>query len=202
MNTKRDIEFLYEINCLRFISRSWVQMFGPNFSNLAEHHLRVIWLALLIAEYENKGDTGKIAKMALVHDVSESRAGDANYIGRLYIQRDQKSALADTFENTALKDEMLKLWDEYEKHKSIEAKIVKDADWLDVDMELKEQISKGETHLQNWQKERKLMLGKFYTKSAKKLFKAIWQSEPSDWYIHAKNRFTHGDFKPTKKSKK
>lgn len=198
MSTKRDIELLYELNCLRFIPRAWVQMFGPSFSNLAEHHLRVIWLALLIAKYEKKGDTGKIAKMALVHDVSESRTGDVNYIGRLYVKRNQDAAINDTFKDTAIGKEMVDLWREYEKHESIEAQIVKDADWLDVDLELKEQITKGETHLLNWKIERVKMLQRFHTKSAKKLFKSIWQSEPSDWYIHAKNRFTHGDFKPRK----
>ena len=202
MSLKRDVEFLYEINCLRFISRSWVQMLGPNFSNLAEHHLRVIWLALLIAKYEKKGDMGKIAQMALVHDVAESRAGDVNYIGRLYITRNENSAIADTFEGTALREDMLKLWEEYEKRESIEAKIVKDADWLDVDIELKEQIAKGEEHLKAWRKSRDILVRKFYTKSGKKLWKAIWASTPSDWYVNAKNRFTHGDFKPTKKIKK
>lgn len=202
MNTKRDIEFLYEINCLRFIPRAWVQMMGPNFSNLAEHHLRVTWLALLLAKYEGQGDTGKIAKMALVHDVAESRTGDANYINRIYNTRNEKMAILDVFEGTALKDEMVELWHEYEKRESIESKIVKDADWLDVDFELQEQITKGETHLSPWKNKRHLVAAKFHTKSAKKLYSLIRKSNPSDWYLNAKSRFTHGDFKPTKKIKK
>lgn len=71
---KRDIEFLYEIGCLRFIPRAWQQLLVPSGANLAEHILRVMWIAIVIAKYE-KADIDKVIKMALVHDVSESRTG-------------------------------------------------------------------------------------------------------------------------------
>ncbi len=173
-------------------------MFGPSFSNLAEHHLRVMWLSIIIAKMENKGDMEKILKMALVHDVGESRAGDVHYISRQYTKRDELKAINDIFKDTSLSTEMVKLWQEYDKKLSIEAKIVKDADFLDVDLELQEQLGKGENHLGPWKKMRKLVFPKFYTSSAKKLWKEIRKSNPAEWYLTAPSRFNGGDMSPKK----
>jgi len=70
---KRDVEFLFEIGALRLIPRQWQRFHLPFVQNLTEHHYRVVWLALLIANREGKGNVEKIMKMALVHDVAESR---------------------------------------------------------------------------------------------------------------------------------
>lgn len=196
MSLKRDVELLYEIGSIRFIQRTWKQFLGPDFANLTEHHFRVTWLALLLAKMEGKGDTGKIAKMALVHDLAESRTGDVNYISRQYTKRDDKKAIQDILKDTALGQEFLEIWHEYEEKKTIESKLVKDADWLDVDLEIQEQKAMGRKQMDVWNKERGLISKLLLTKSAKKLWKAIWSSTATDWYHFAPNRYTAGDFKP------
>lgn len=196
MALDRDLQFIYEIGCLRYIPRAWKQFFGPDFANLAEHHLRVVWIAMLLAKHEGQGDVGKIVKMALVHDVSESRTGDVHFVSRMYTKRNEKLAIKDIFKDTALEKEMVTLWHEYEKYKSIEAQIVKDADTLDVDFELQEQEMKGVKHVKVWKDERLSRLGKkFYTTSAKKIWQAVLKSEPSDWHKHARSRVNAGDWK-------
>ena len=191
---KRDIEFLYEMGCLRFIPRSWRQFLLPNTSNLAEHTLRVMWIAATIAKYE-KVDTGKVIKMALVHDASESRAGDAHYVSRVYTKRDEGAAIRDTLQGTALSGEFFDLWEEYEKRESIEAKIVKDADNLDIDFEIQEQISMG-ANLNNWIEDnrKRFLYDSLYTETAKKIFEMLYASDPRDWHAKGKNRFTEGDY--------
>jgi len=196
MSTKRDLELLYEIGCLRYIPRAWKQFFGPDFANLAEHHLRVIWIAMLLAKYEGKGNIEKIMKMALVHDIGESRAGDVNFVSRMYTKRNESLAIKDILKDTALEKEMVSLWHEYEEYKSIEAQIVKDADTLDVDFELQEQEMKGLKHINVWKKERLSRVGKrFYTKSANKIWQAVLKSNPSDWHKNARSRINSGDWK-------
>ena len=189
------MEFLYEIGCLRFINRAWKQFLGPNFANLADHHLRVIWTSLILAKMEGQGDPYKIMKMALVHDIGESRAGDVHYISRQYTKRDEEKAVKDILFNTNLGGEFLAAWEEYEERKTIEAKIVKDADWLDVDLEIQEQKAMGRTHMKSWDENRKIMSQIFHTKSAKKLWKEIKLSDPTKWYKEARNRFMEGDIK-------
>ncbi len=184
----RDIEFLYEIGCLRFIPRAWKQLLGPNFANLAEHTLRVMWTAGLIAKQE-KADADKVLKMALVHDVGESRTGDVHYISRIYTKRDEEGALNEIFKDTTLAAEFIQLWKEYEKRESLEAKIVKDADNLDVDFEVQEQASRGVKLKEAWDRKGSAY-PMLYTETAKKLFEMIYSSNPDDWHIKAKNRFT------------
>src|SRR3989338_4009769 len=127
MSMKRDVEFLYEIGTLRFLQRTWTQLLRErDMANLAEHSFRVAWTAMTIAKYE-WADIGKVAKMALVHDISEGRTGDAHYVSRLYTKRDELRAIRDMFAGTAIGEEFVVLWNEYEKRDSLEAECVKDA---------------------------------------------------------------------------
>lgn len=193
---KRDIEFLYEIGTLRFIQRTWVQFLSPNFANLAEHHFRIMWLALVIAEHEGIKDTAKIAKMALVHDIAESRTGDTHYISRQYNVQHEELGIKDMLADTALEEEFMQLWQEYEARESSEAKVVKDADNLDVDLELAEQAVMGNQVGQSFAEVRRTVAEtKFYTQTAQDLWSTIQDSDPHDWHRLGRNRLNSGDWK-------
>lgn len=193
---RRDLEFLYEIGTLRFIKRTWVQFLSPDFANLADHHFRVMWIALSIAKQEGIEDTEKILKMALVHDIAESRTGDVHYISRQYTECDDELGIKDMLAGTVLEKEFLALWREYEDRDSIEAKIVKDADNIDVDMELREQRSMGNDVGGSFiDSRKKVSETKLYTETAKKIWKDIQESDPHDWHRLGRNRLNSGDWK-------
>lgn len=195
---KKDVEFLYEMGALRLIPRQWSRFHTPLFQNLTEHHYRVLWLALTIAAREGKKvDTEKIMKMALVHDIPESRTGDVDYLARQYVARHEDRALADMLSGTSLSEEFVALWNEYEKRDSLEAKIVKDADNLDVDMELREQGANGSAVEKVFKPNRlRVREAKLYTKSAKEIFDALYESDPHDWHSQSpNNRLNGGDWK-------
>lgn len=198
---KRDLEFLYEIGALRFLPRQWSRFLTPEFANLADHHFRVVWLALVIAAREGKGDTGKIVKMALMHDIAESRTGDVDYLARQYVQRDEATAISHMLQDTSLKKEFMALHKEYEERESIESKIVKDADNLDVDMELKEQSARGNVLGRELEGQREWVGNtRFYTETGKQLHKEVWRSNPHDWHVKSPyNRLNGGDWKEGKK---
>lgn len=194
-NLSRDIDFLYEIGCLRHIQRTWKQFLNPDFGDLSDHIIRVIWIALTIAKYENVKNTEKIMKMALIHDVSESRSVDSHYVSRQYVDRHEEEAITDTLDGTAVEEEFLALWKEYEERKCIEAQIVKDADLIDVDMELKEQEYRGlKLGEDTFAGRQYVAQEKLYTETAKEMFYAIQESNPNDWHMKGKNRFTTGDW--------
>jgi putative hydrolases of HD superfamily len=196
---RRDIEFFYEIGQLRLINRMWRRFFQSETSNIAEHTLRVVWIALAIAKKEKVKDEEKIMKMALVHDITESRTGDVDYISRQYVEMKEAVAAEDMLGETILEDDFLNVWREYEKRQSIEAKIVKDADNLDVNLELKEQ--EIQTISDKFLKPRDVLVRpKLYTKAAKKYWDVIGKSDVHDWHALGKNRFNSGDWK--KKSAK
>jgi putative hydrolase of HD superfamily len=195
---KRDVEFIYEIGCLRLLQRMWSRFQTPDFANVAEHHFRVAWIALIIAEHEQGVDHGKLLKMALAHDIPESRAGDLDYVSRLYAERHEDKAMADMLDGTALAPEIVDLWLDYENLASIEAKIVKDADYIDVDAELAEQRARGNTGIYEFKEPIRQHVGatKLKTETGKKLWAAVRAGNPYDWIAGSKNRLNTGDWKP------
>lgn len=195
---ERDLEFLYEIGAVRLIPRQWHRFHMPDVGDLADHHFRVLWLALIIAAREKaKVDIEKMMKMALVHDIAESRTGDVDYMARQYVIRKEDEGINDMLDGTALQKEFTALWHEYEKRECLEAQIVKDADNLDVDLELREQASRGNTLPSSWTKERGwVRRHRLFTKTAKEMHAAIQKSNPHDWHIKSpRNRLNGGDWK-------
>lgn len=192
----REVDFLHEVGTLRYVSRTWKQFFAPATENLAEHILRVTWTALTIAKYEGVTTTDKLMKMALVHDLSESRSVDVNYVSRLYAERFEAAAIKDTLAGTIHEEELIALWEECEKRETIEAKIIKDADNLEVDLELQELGAMGYS-IKDALHDVRAQVGKtkLYTETAKKMWAAIQKSDPHHWHTTAKNRLTSGDWK-------
>ncbi|MFA6294929.1 MAG: HD domain-containing protein [Candidatus Paceibacterota bacterium] len=194
---KRNTELLFEIGTMRHLDRVWRQFLNPDTANCAEHIFRVAWIAMTLAKLEKKGDHGKILKMALVHDLTETRTGDVHYLSRQYTKRSEIQAVEDMFEETVHSDEMIALFKEYEERKCIEAQIVKDADNLDVELELAEMRAKGFSLGHLWVKNRKdNVYPKLFTASAKKLWDNIGKTDPHDWHYYSKmNRHNGGDWK-------
>ncbi|MCE9540948.1 HD domain-containing protein [Candidatus Kaiserbacteria bacterium] len=183
---KRDIEFLYEIGTLRNTDRAWKQHLAMKVATDPEHCFRVAFIALLLAEAEGVKNHEKIIKMALVHDLAETRTSDFNYIQKVYVEADEKSAARDLFAGTVFRTLFADVLHEYEERKCIEAKIVKDADNLDVDLELKELEERGSQLRTKWRASRRLVRDKkLYTKSAKKLWDDIQKSDVSSWHLKA-----------------
>lgn len=187
-NLLRDIEFIYEIGSLRHLPRTWRQFFQMDVANNAEHMFRVMWIALVIARHEGVGNEEKILKMALLHDIPESRTPDTNYLSKIYSSRDEEKALDHMMEDTVFAKEFKELFEEYEKRESIEAKIVKDADNLDVDFEISEMSVKGHNIKEVWQ--RGTVRKNFFTKTAGKIWDEVQNANPHSWHVTAHHRFT------------
>ena len=196
MSLKRDIEFMFEMGSVRFMERMWRRFLHDDFANQAEHHFRVFWIAMVIAAHEKGADTGRIAKMALAHDIAENRTGDVDYLARQYSERKTDLAISDMLADTALQKEFYELVQEYEARETLEAKIVKDADNLDVDFELAEQAAKG-SQLRNVKHDMRNVVSKtkLYTETAKKIYKELQTANPHDWHYNARNRINSGDWK-------
>lgn len=182
---KRDIELLYEIGTLRNTERSWRQMLGITVANDLEHMARLMFLSLILARAEGVRNEEKILKMVMVHDLSETRTGDGNYTHKVYVKTDDERAARDTLAGTSLSD-LFGVLKEYEARESMEAKIVKDADNLDVDIELRELEERGSRLPAKWKKFRRLVRDKkLYTKSAKRLWDSLQKSNPASWHLAA-----------------
>ena len=183
---KRDIEFLYEIGTLRNVERNWRQVLGPGMATVLEHTVRVVFLALLLARMEGEKDEERVLKMALAHDLTEARTGDTNYVHAVYTKRDEKRAANDLFAGTQLFDFESDILREFDERKSRVSQIVKDADNLEVELELSELEARGSrTATQMKENRHRFLLKKLYTKSAKKLWRELQKSEPASWHLKA-----------------
>lgn len=183
----RDVDFLFEVGSLRHIERGWKQMLQTNVANDAEHTFRVQFIALLLARMEGKPfDEGLLLKMALVHDLAETRTLDHAHLHRAYIEMDEHKAVDHILRDTSLEDlkETLSL---YEKREAYEAQLVKDADNLDIDLELKELESLGNSLASAWRRNPNnrpiVRTKKLYTESAKLIWDTIQNREPYQWHM-------------------
>src|SRR3989344_2187327 len=109
---KRDIDFLFEIGSLRNVPRAWQQILTGKVQNISEHVFRMTIIAWIIAVNE-KADVNKVLKMSLLHDLGESRAGDIAFMHRDYVSRNEELAVDHMFEQTSLKEEAMKIIEEY-----------------------------------------------------------------------------------------
>ncbi len=195
MSLERNIEFLYEIGTMRNIQRGWRQHLGTDCANVLDHTIRVQWLALILARMETEqGKTvneDKVLKMALVHDAPETRTSDLSYVQKVYADEKEDKAAHDMFEGTIMADFYSDIHKEYHERQSLEAKIVKDADNLDVDFELCELAERGSLLPGKWKGHRQLIRDeKLYTDSAKKLWDNLGKVDVGQWHLNA-NKWVH-----------
>ncbi len=179
---KRDIDFLFEIGSLRNVPRAWQQVLTGKVQNISEHIFRTAMIGWVIAMAE-KADVSKVIKMCLIHDIAESRVGDISFMHRDYVTRHEKLAETHIFQNTMLEKEAQVLLKEYDERKSLEAKIVKDADNIDCDLELKELARIGDSAAVGMRDHRHIIRAKkLYTQTAKRMWDEIQKVDPDAWH--------------------
>lgn len=184
----RDLQLLFELGTLRFVPRTWNQFHAPGLANVSEHVFRMLWIALILAKREG-ADIDKVLRIVLVHDITESRTGDVHTLSRHYVKRDETGAAADMLAGTSFESEAHALLKEYEERTTLEAKVAKDADLLDVDLELRELSAKGGKYPKKWDEKRKHVgEHELHTQSAKDMWKQIQSSDPFDWYADGIDR--------------
>ena len=182
---KKDLELLFEMGSMHNIQRGWRQHLGMDCFNILEHSYRVIWIALILARAEGVKNEEKIMKMALIHDLPETRVSDLSYVQKVYASGDEKLACKEMLEGSSVND-FYGVLEQYEDRDSIEAKIVKDADNLDVDLELKEFEERGSKLPKKWEGFRRMLRDeKLYTQSAKELWDMLQTCEIADWHLQA-----------------
>jgi len=84
---------------------------------------------------------------------------------------------------------------EYEERETLEAQVLKDADTLDIEIELMESIARGELMGEIIHKKRAVLREKLYTETARRFFDVIRRTNPHDWHAKGRNRFTAGDWR-------
>ena len=145
----RLIDLIHEAGMLRHTPRSGYALLGTGSESVAEHSYRMSVIGLVLARLAG-ADAGRVLELCLFHDLHEARTGDFNYVNHRYDTCRAREALADAVEGTGLEDELLSVHDEFEARETLEARLARDADQLDLICNLKAELDRGNAFAAQW----------------------------------------------------
>jgi putative hydrolase of HD superfamily len=180
---KRAIEFLFEVGMLKKAPRTGYQFLGSGGESVADHSFRTAVIGYVLASQENDADRNKVVLMCLFHDLSEARSGDHNYMNKKYVEVDEESAIRDQVRGLPFGDEIKALIQEFNSGDTLDARLSKDADQLDLILELKEQLDLGNPNAQDWLS---FAFRRLHTDGAKKMAEEILTTHSTDWWFDKK----------------
>lgn len=184
MNTKKIVNFIFELNQLKRQRRSGFQLVGiKNPDTVAEHVMRAAQIGYILAVMEGDANPEKVATMLIIHDNGEVRVGDLNKVNARYIssQKAEENAFNDQVKNlgTEIEKKWKKYFLEYENRTTKEGIIAKDADWLEVAFQAKEYLDNGYHATKGWIEN---VAKAVETESAKKIIKEMKNIKYTDWW--------------------
>ena len=177
---KRIVEFLFEIGMLKKSPRTGYQFLGTGKESVADHSFRTAVIGYALASMDPKADLKKVVLMCLFHDFPEARTGDHNYVNKRYVTSDEEKALRDQIKDLPFGNEVLSLSHEFNDDITLEAQISKDADQIDLILELKEQLDIGNPNAKDWLD---FAVKRLLTENAKKISKEILETESTNWWF-------------------
>ena len=143
MNAQAILDFIEEIGVLKNLSRTGWRFRGiKDAESVADHCYRVSLLSMILAdvltEQDVRLDAEKVMRLALLHEIAEARIGDLPFPALEYIpegvkEAGERAAVESMFERFGLlQQKYIQLWEEFEKGTSIEGKLVRAADKLEL----------------------------------------------------------------------
>ena len=177
---KRIVEFLYEAGMLKKTPRTGYQFLGTGSESVAEHSFRTAILGYVMAQMEDGADIDKTVRICLFHDLPEARTGDHNYVNKKYVSVNEEKAIFDQTKGLPFGDDIVALTGEFNEALTLEARIAKDADQLDLILELKGHQDSGNPNAKAWLV---FALKRLCTESGKALGREIMASRSDAWWF-------------------
>ena len=142
------LTFLRSAERLKNVTRSaWTSAGTPE--SVAEHTWRLCLMALVLSDRVGPVDVGRLLRMCIVHDLGEAIGGDVPAIHqdpaapKSESERRDLLTLLEPLPST-VRDEIVALWDEYERAESSEAKVAKALDKLETIMQHNQGLNPGD----------------------------------------------------------
>lgn len=183
---KELINFLFEVGMLKKTPRTGYQFLGSGKESVAEHTFRMTIIGYLLSLQESQADSMKTTLMCLFHDLHEARTGDHNYVNKRYVQIDEDKAIQDLAKGLPFSDQIISLTREFTEGKSVEARISRDADQLDLILSLKEQQDLGNTYAREWLH---YALKRLQTEAARSMAQEILETDSTEWWFEKKTEW-------------
>ncbi|MEQ8238360.1 MAG: HD domain-containing protein [Cyclobacteriaceae bacterium] len=136
-NLQKQLNFIHEIDKLKYIQRKTRLFNSDRPENDAEHSWHLAMMAMVMAEHANgKVDTLKVIKMLLIHDLVEIDAGDVFYFDKNnnHDNRAEETEAAQRIFGLLPEEqakELIAVWEEFEENETIESRFANAIDKLE-----------------------------------------------------------------------
>jgi putative hydrolase of HD superfamily len=177
---KEIADFLFEVGMLKRTPRSGWQFLGSGGESVADHVFRTAMIAFVLARLDDSIDLSKVLRLALTHDLAEARTGDLNYMNQKYVSVDENAAVESMAEDLPFGDELRSLHEEYQEQNSPESIAVRDADQLEMLLELKTLCDAGNSSANDWIP---FVLRRLKTENGQRLGEQILERHSSKWWF-------------------
>jgi putative hydrolases of HD superfamily len=155
------ISFLAELMRLKSTPRiGWLLRGVRDVESVAAHSFGVAVIAMLLADRARargvEVNVERLLRMALLHDLTETRTGDLpstikRYFDKASIKAADEAIAGEIFAELGdFRESYLELWSDYEHRASVESKLVKAADKLDLLVQSREYEKGGARSLQEF----------------------------------------------------
>ncbi len=181
---KEIVNFLFETGMLKRTPRSGLQFLGSGQESVAEHSFRTIMIAYALAKLVPEVNENRVLKMALHHDILESRTGDLNYVNKKYLTVDEEKAAQDVAAGLPFGEELRGLLQEFREKKTMKSLIVNDADQIELILMLKEYGDLGNKYTKDWIS---FALKRLHTAVAKEIAEKILSTDSTEWWFEDKS---------------
>lgn len=165
---------------LKRTPRTGWQFLGSGEESVAEHIFRTAVIAYVLAKLAPGADVDRVLRMALFHDLPEGRTGDLNYMNQKYVQADEERAAEDMARGLPFGSEVSELLAEFRAQATTEAVLVRDADNLEMLLQLKEHHDVGNRNAEEWIP---FSLRRLKTDQARDLAQRILEGDSSAWWF-------------------
>lgn len=172
--------FLFEMGMLKRTPRTGWQFLGSGEESVAEHIFRTAMIAFVLARLDDAVDVDRVVRMALFHDLPEGRTGDLNYMNQKYVVADEARAVEDMTRGLSFGAELADLLAEFRAQATPEAVLARDADHLEMLLQLKEHLDVGNRNAEEWIP---FSLRRLRTDAARDLAQRILEGDSSAWWF-------------------
>lgn len=177
---ERIVKLLFETGMLKKTPRTGFRFLGSGEESVAEHSFRVVFIGYVLGKMASGVNRTRIMELCLAHDLIEARTGDLNHVYKEHVQVDYEKTLCNLTMGLPFQDDLRDLISEFRAGETLEAKLARDADQLELLLELKEQHDLGNPYAHKWMEN---VSGRILTGLGRDIRNEILKADHSLWWF-------------------
>ena len=183
----RIVELFFEAGILKRTPRSGWQFLGPGTpESVADHSYRATLIAFVLARLDGTVDADRTVRLALFHDLPEARTGDLNYVNQKYVTADEDAAATAMTDGLPFAQEIRDLLVEFRAQETRESQLARDADHLELILELRQRLDEGNPNAADWLR---FALQRLRTDVGQRLAARIAEADSTGWWFDQRSRW-------------